>query len=560
MVFGGSGASRTLTITPAPGQSGNVTINVTVNDGMAMTSASFVLAISGAPNTPPWISQIPDQLISKNTSSVPISFSIGDGETAANNLLVSAVSSKPELLGTTNIIISGDGNYRNITLAPTTDKIGEALVTVTVSDGQASASKTFMVDVTGVSKVALRKNGQGSLYPSLSGRKYSVTAVAAAGQVFSAWSGSVTSTLPTLTLIVQTNMILEANFVPFTIITNGRGSISPNIAGMRNLVVGRSYAITAVRAAGYEFAGWSGSINSLSTTLRFVMQTNMTITANFVPSPFIGLNGRYTGLFYEPTKVDHSSSGSLGLLLTKRGFYSGRLLMGSTPYQFDGRFNLAGMATNFITRLGKTPLTLEMRLGFGDEADQITGRIIEESWNAGLTSDRVTFNSLTNPAAFVGRYTLVIPGTPDIMGDGYGRVLLSSNGTALVTGRLGDGSVFTRTTYVSKQGMWPIYLPLYHGKGSLLSWLIMADRTGDDINGMASWIKPQLPAERYYPAGFTNETEIIGSTYKRPSGATNQVLDLIPTTVAFSGGELAEDFANSVALGSFSDGNQSQRQ
>ena len=41
IVFGGSGASRTVTITPLPDQSGQTTITVTVSDGVTPTSTAF---------------------------------------------------------------------------------------------------------------------------------------------------------------------------------------------------------------------------------------------------------------------------------------------------------------------------------------------------------------------------------------------------------------------------------------------------------------------------------------------------------------------------------------
>src|SRR6185503_3495217 len=60
IVFGGSGANRTVNVTPAPNQSGNTIISVNVNDGSATSSTSFVLSIN-AVNDPPTISNIPNQ-------------------------------------------------------------------------------------------------------------------------------------------------------------------------------------------------------------------------------------------------------------------------------------------------------------------------------------------------------------------------------------------------------------------------------------------------------------------------------------------------------------------
>ena len=46
IVFGGNGANRTVTVTPAAGQTGSATITVTVNDGPNNTSTSFVVTVT----------------------------------------------------------------------------------------------------------------------------------------------------------------------------------------------------------------------------------------------------------------------------------------------------------------------------------------------------------------------------------------------------------------------------------------------------------------------------------------------------------------------------------
>jgi formylglycine-generating enzyme required for sulfatase activity len=52
IVFGGSGASRTVTVTPASSQSGTATITVTVSDGSLTASDTFVLTVVNAPAAP----------------------------------------------------------------------------------------------------------------------------------------------------------------------------------------------------------------------------------------------------------------------------------------------------------------------------------------------------------------------------------------------------------------------------------------------------------------------------------------------------------------------------
>jgi hypothetical protein len=52
IALGGSGANRTVTVTPVVGQTGASTITLTVSDGVASTSTSFTLTVQGRPAAP----------------------------------------------------------------------------------------------------------------------------------------------------------------------------------------------------------------------------------------------------------------------------------------------------------------------------------------------------------------------------------------------------------------------------------------------------------------------------------------------------------------------------
>jgi CSLREA domain-containing protein len=53
ITFGGGGASRTVAVTPAAGQSGTATITVTVSDGSLTASDTFLLTVTAAPTPTP---------------------------------------------------------------------------------------------------------------------------------------------------------------------------------------------------------------------------------------------------------------------------------------------------------------------------------------------------------------------------------------------------------------------------------------------------------------------------------------------------------------------------
>jgi uncharacterized repeat protein (TIGR01451 family) len=67
IVFGGSGANPTVTLTPLAGQIGSSTITITVNDGMTASSTSFLFTVF-AVNHPAVLGTIPDyEILEKDT-------------------------------------------------------------------------------------------------------------------------------------------------------------------------------------------------------------------------------------------------------------------------------------------------------------------------------------------------------------------------------------------------------------------------------------------------------------------------------------------------------------
>jgi hypothetical protein len=113
---------------------------------------------------------------------------------------------------------------------------------------------------------------------------------------------------------------------------------------------------------------------------------------------------------------------------------------------------------------------------------------------------------------------------------------------------LSDGTRVAQRVPLSRKGEWPLYVPLYTGKGSLFSWMTITNRSADDLIGLMSWIKPAMPTAKYYPIGFTNDTIAFGSRYIPPA-LGEPVIDLAAGTFLFSKGNLVADFVNNVTLG-----------
>jgi len=141
--FGGSGATRTLVITPATSAHGAVIITVTVDDGDGATASSaFTLTV----NDRPTISSIADQSTNANVTTT-VNFTVGDSETPAGSLTVSGDSSNTAMVPVSNLGFGGSGADRTLTITPTTDSYGTAVITITVDDGEATASTVFTLTV-----------------------------------------------------------------------------------------------------------------------------------------------------------------------------------------------------------------------------------------------------------------------------------------------------------------------------------------------------------------------------------------------------------------------------
>ncbi|MDN5203135.1 T9SS type A sorting domain-containing protein [Fulvivirgaceae bacterium BMA10] len=160
--FSGSGADRQVTATPKTDQTGTADITITVSDGTFQVQSTFTLTVNGTGtgNTAPTISAISDQTIDENTSTGAIDFTVGDQETSADQLTLTASSNNNTLISSADISFSGSGADREVTATPKTDQFGTADITITVSDGDLQAQSTFTLTV--------NETGTGNTTPTIS--------------------------------------------------------------------------------------------------------------------------------------------------------------------------------------------------------------------------------------------------------------------------------------------------------------------------------------------------------------------------------------------------------
>jgi hypothetical protein len=280
--------------------------------------------------------------------------------------------------------------------------------------------------------------------------------------------------------------------------------------------------------------------------------TNTTMFCRVPPNPFVPLKGIYSGLFYETNGVAHDTSGFFTFTLTSKGSFTGQLRNAGGSYTLNGTFALSGLAHVILPRSGQTTLTVDLRLDLlSNETQQVQGTVSDGIWTATLLGDRAVFNAISNPAPQAGSYTMIVEGAPDSTsspsGDGIATVTVDSAGLVSLTGTLADNRTIAQKVRISKDGNWPLYVSLYSGKGSILSWITFSNQVSSSFSGNLSWIKTAAAGGTYYSGGFSNELSVIGSQYHAPAAGT-RILDLTNGIVVLSGGNLDELLTNSVTL------------
>ncbi|HXG46864.1 MAG TPA: Ig-like domain-containing protein [Methylomirabilota bacterium] len=338
-----------------------------------------------------------------------------------------------------------------------------------------------------------------------------------------------------------------------TVAVEGHGTVTPDLNGQL-LELGRTFTITAVPERDFVFAGWEGGLSNAAPRLTFVMTSNLTLRARFVANPFLRWQGRYSGLFYEGDEVRHGRSGSVALIITAQGAFTGTLLLEGQRLPLRGQFSAEGRALLEASRSGTNGLSIALALEGEGENARISGQISGGGWTAELLAGRVLYEGTSQPVPQAGSYTVVLPastnevGTPG--GHGFGTLVVDAAGAVRLVATLGDGTKAALRGPLVSDGWWPLHLPLYRGRGSLLGWVQFTNRAADDLHGLVSWIKLPHPPGKPYAAGFATESLLTGARYTPPALKTNRALNLEQGTVTLTGGGLTGPVAIPIELAS----------
>jgi hypothetical protein len=441
----------------------------------------------------PVVKKIPTATILEDDSGTNITITVTDLDDTIDHISVTPVSLSEGIIPTSNISVSAPTSETNfvVSFAPAPNANGTATIQLQVFDGQDTTLATFKVTVTAVDDQPTFDLPVPEVFALQDSGTITVSNFCTAID-----HGAANESAEVLTFAIgNTN---KAAFLVQPIIDKlGTLKFRPAIG-----FCGTNYFTVYLKDSGTTA---DGGVNTSGTT-----SFSIGITTN----DFRHITGTYNGLFYEDTGVTHQSSGFFTFTLGYTRSFTGRIMIDGGSYPLTGKFDTNGVAQTTIKRLGKTNLTANLQVDLVGSSEQATGDVSNGDWDATLLGDR---QHSTPPTGTVGKFNVALVGSGDGVtnpgGDAVGIVTVTTANRLSFSGTLPDRAVIAQTVAVSKDGLWPLYVPLYSGTGSMIAWLTVTNDTQplqaqpDSI----SLIKTNNNRSIYYPAGFTNTFSIESS-------------------------------------------------
>jgi hypothetical protein len=142
------------------------------------------------------------------------------------------------------------------------------------------ALPSYTLTVTSVNGTVLKFPVQATY---VSGSQVLLTATPNTGYTFTSWSGDTTAITNPLSVKMNTNKAITANYTlnTFTLNTTALNGVVSKNPLLPTYGYGTTVQITATPDPGYSFTSWSGDTTAITNPLTVMMKSNKNITANF---------------------------------------------------------------------------------------------------------------------------------------------------------------------------------------------------------------------------------------------------------------------------------------
>lgn len=163
-----SGASLSFGIN---GSSGVATVSFRIRDSGGTSNggvdlSDLVTLRIRVPSATPTLTPFGNLAISEDTATAPINFTVSDTDTALNALTVTVTSSNTALVPSLGALPSSTNASRSFVLTPNANAFGSATITVAVTDGDQTATRTFDLTVNSVNDAPTFQNTGNVEYPT----------------------------------------------------------------------------------------------------------------------------------------------------------------------------------------------------------------------------------------------------------------------------------------------------------------------------------------------------------------------------------------------------------
>jgi hypothetical protein len=119
-------------------------------------------------------------------------------------------------------------------------------------------------------------------------------------------------------------------------------------------------------------------------------------------------------------------------------------------------------------------------------------------------------------------------------GASHGSLNIPARGLTKIAGLTADGTAFTSSSALGKNGELLIYQSLYKAPGTFCGILNIADNLTQTISGNLTWSKPPQTSGALYRAGWNTPialTLVKGGRY-RPAAGASLPMDVLPSPLA----------------------------
>lgn len=328
---------------------------------------------------------------------------------------------------------------------------------------------------------------------------------------------------------VSSNVVVAAyttNRLTFTYKQIPIGNVTVTLSPTGAVAAGVSWSLDggAPNASGTTLAGvYSGAHTVTFTPIAgwttpasksVVVPTNSTLT---VTATYAALSGNYAGVFFNTNSPNIYNAGYITVSITTNHNYSGRILVGTNNYSISGNMTGTSMTGAFNGN--------QVQLALAADGQSLSGHVQFTNITSDLSALFLPYGSGIS-CVQAGSYSFVVPPVED-MGYGFGSLIVSSNGTVIGNGMLGDGTAFQFNGNVAGGGYWPVYIAESNARGVLVGWGQFAATPVTDLSGKLNWTLLSDTTAYEYTNGFNDVVELAGAVYKpTATNMLNRVLSL----------------------------------